>query len=300
MTDQVGNQDVATSASVVKVGYAAAVNATTGLLSLLAARRGRAVRSTVDGLVHRHLAARAHRPHLGVRRRPGRTCAGHRERDRHRRQPGPPGHRGPMPALHGRLRQRDAGQRRTTRSRPTLVVKSIIAGDTMGVIGRLNRPPATLLPGALGGVATPAGTSDRVTDGTIDCTSATCGSTGQRALIANQSYRLKLEMVGTVAEALRERRAQGLGHRRHAHRCRPGRDHGRQPGATIFAASKSNTTGSTSTTSRSAVDVRPGGRQQGQQPRRLHERRDPRRGGCPGRRPRHRRASSTASTTTSR
>ena len=61
VTDRVGNQDIATSANVVKVGYAGAVDATAGLLSHW--RLGEAASPDLVRLVHRHrgsLAGRAH------------------------------------------------------------------------------------------------------------------------------------------------------------------------------------------------------------------------------------------------
>ena len=62
VTDQVGNQHVATSANVVKVGYAAAVDAHHRAAQLLAPRRG-GVRPDQLGLVHGHVGDHPDRAH---------------------------------------------------------------------------------------------------------------------------------------------------------------------------------------------------------------------------------------------
>ena len=94
-----------------------------------------------------------------------------------------------------------------------VVDKSVLTDDAMGVIGRLN--PSNTFYLASWEERDNSWNLALVTNGTIDYLDYV---PNQPALVIGQTYRIKLEMIGSRPEALRQRGAQGLRHRHHSSR----------------------------------------------------------------------------------
>ena len=218
VTDRVGNQDVATSGSVVKVGYGGGIASTPGLLAHWRLSNGPADPYTGSSSWFTDHSGKLLAHRRGARRLDG--GAGHHREHR-------------ASATRARIFKATAGysvdQNSLVQATPDytveadLVHKSVLTDDAMGVIGRYNTSSNTFYL---------ASWEERdnswnlalVTNGTIDYLDYVLN---QPALVTGQTYHLKLEMVGSALKLLRQRGAQGLGHRHHAHGCWPGRHHDR-------------------------------------------------------------------------
>ncbi len=193
VTDRVGNQSVATSPSVVKVGYAAAVQATTGLLSYW--RLGEAAQSvTVEDsftgasgtLLTGHTSASGTTwAHLA-----GTGDAVITDANRIRRSP-PDVLQAPYTVDYATTAPSSADYS----VQATLLVRSNLGGDMVGVIGRLN---------ATTGAFYLARWEESNTSWNIYlCTAANSCSrlarvSNQPDLVEAQGYRLKLDLSGTA------------------------------------------------------------------------------------------------------
>ena len=196
VTDRVGNQHIATSASVSKIDYGGAVDDTTGILSHW--RLGEARHAHLDRHVHTDTTGALITAHAGEIGPHLDLPDGHRQRDVHR-------------ATGSTL---DGARLRAGRSIYTtpyaaspdyaveadLYVKSNLAGDMSGVIGRdATRPTADLLHGPLRAGRPAAGTWSS-THGTTPTSLATSTTPG---LTVGQTYNVRLEMTGTTSTTLR-------------------------------------------------------------------------------------------------
>ena len=191
VTDRVGNQDVATSASVVKIGYAAAVDATTGLLSHW--RLGEAAQSLIstDAFTDTSGTSLAsHSDGFGTiwKHQTGGANAVVTDANRVRRN-GVAGYT---------IDYVDATPTSADYSvEADLVVKSNLASDATGVIGRLNTAATTFYMARWEQAA--AGTTGtwrlaRYSSGTATSLAAL---TSQPQPVVGETYRIKLEMIGS-------------------------------------------------------------------------------------------------------
>jgi hypothetical protein len=238
VTDQVGNQTVATSTSVVKVGYAAAVNTTTGLLSYW--RLGEAAQSvTVEDAFTgaSGTALTSHTSASGITWSHLDGTADAILTDANRVRRGTPDALQPAYTVDYANTTPSGADYSVS---ATMVVKSNMSGDYVGVIGRLNPTTGAFYLGRW----EQSNTSWNI----YECDNATSCTrlvrvTGQAALTVNQSYRLKLELAGTSLKlyvngvlkvSATDSTLTAAG--------RAGIMDG-NPGASVFATNKTNTTG---------------------------------------------------------
>ncbi|MDX6372104.1 MAG: hypothetical protein QOD98_1092, partial [Nocardioidaceae bacterium] len=191
VTDQVGNQDVATSASVVKIGYAAAVDSTAGLLShwpLDEAAQSLISTDPFTGTSGSSLAA--HSDGLGTiwKHQAGGANAVITDANRVRRNG----------LLGYTIDYVDATPPSADYSvEADLDVMSNLGSDATGVIGRLNTATNTFYlarweQSAFG--ATGTWRLARYTNGTVTSLAAL---TAQAQPVAGETYRIKLDMSGS-------------------------------------------------------------------------------------------------------
>ena len=192
VTDRVGNQDIATSASTVKVSYAGGVGATPGLLSHWRLGEAAATLTSTDSFTGTSGSAlTSHTGELGA------TWA-HQA-----------GGADAQITDANRIRRSDAGILQpdytidyTTATPPSadysveadLVVRSNMTGDMAGVIGRHNTATNTFYM-ARWEQSDASWNLVKYTNGTVSYLNY---AASQPALVVNEAYRIRLEMTGTT------------------------------------------------------------------------------------------------------
>ena len=190
VTDRVGNQDVATSASVAKIGYAAAVDATAGLLSHWPLGEAAQTLISTDAFTGTSGSSLAvHSDGLGTiwKHQAGAANAVITDTNRVRRN-----------AADYTIDYVDATPPSANYSvEADLDVMSNLASDTTGVIGRLNTATNTFYLARWEQSAS-FGTGTwrlaRYNNGTVTSLGAL---TGQAEPVQGETYRIKLEMIGS-------------------------------------------------------------------------------------------------------
>ena len=267
VTDRVGNQDVATSSSVVKVGYGGSIGATPGLLSHWRLGDSPTVPVTTSSDSFTDTSGTLLTAHTGELAAAWTRVLGAANA---------------TVSNEGRIFKAttgySVGHNALVQATPDysveadVVDKSVIADDAMGVIGRLQHVQH-LLPGELGGAGQQLEPGPRdQRHHRLPRLRAQPARARDRADLPHQARDGRVR-----PEALRQRGAQGLGHRHHPHDCRAGRHHDR-PGRHQRRAVQHHRAAPRQLPGQHDVA---GAGQQGRQPRRLRQRRDPRRCGCP-------------------
>jgi hypothetical protein len=192
VTDRVGNQHIATSANVVKVSYAGAVGATTGLLShwrLGEAATALTASDSVNGTTGSTLAGRTPDQGGGTWAHQAGTAEAVIDTGRVRRN-----------LTLGELTGYTIDYLTTTPAsadysvEADLVVRSSLVGDMVGVIGRHNTATNTFYM-ARWEQADTSWNIVKYTNGTVSYVNYVAA---QPALTVSEAYRLRLEMSGTA------------------------------------------------------------------------------------------------------
>ncbi|HWI30005.1 MAG TPA: LamG domain-containing protein [Microbacterium sp.] len=233
VTDLVGNQHIATSASVSKVDYAGAVSATAGALSHWRFGEGSATLTSSDSFTGAAGALTSHTGEIGATWTHLAGGSNARLSDANRvRRGGPAG-----TTIGYTIDYATATPPSADYSvEADLNVRSVLGGDVVGVAGRINTATNTFYL-ARWEQATASWNLIKYTNGTV----SSLGSvTGQPALVVGETYRIRLEMVGSALKLYVNGvlTTQGTD----ATITAPGRA-GIMDGANASSAAKSNTTG---------------------------------------------------------